>query len=242
MHRPRRRAECRGPDRGARTRRSAPAPSSAIIDTGRQGRTRFSCPALSFDSLNLSAWPAETACAILTGNFANACRLRPGSIQSPRRELSGNYRKRDDGDHEVLSTTTDHCRWIRASRSLRHRRSPSSRCPRPRPTPLASCPGGEEPDLYTSAAFRTWCPTAGSPYSAIAGNPDLAAVNLPGGGGSIPCTGHNTGQCIGLAEEQQCPVVTPRVVGRQQPDRHRSPKHRQLRRARRSRESAYMVV
>jgi hypothetical protein len=28
-------------------------------------------------------------------------------------------------------------------------------------------------------------------------------VNLPGGGGSIPCTGHNSGQCIGLAEEAE---------------------------------------
>ena len=31
----------------------------------------------------------------------------------------------------------------------------------------------------------------------------LPAVNLPGGGGSIPCTGHNSGQCIGLAEEAE---------------------------------------
>ncbi len=28
-------------------------------------------------------------------------------------------------------------------------------------------------------------------------------MNVPGGGGSIPCTGANSGECIGLSEEQQ---------------------------------------
>jgi hypothetical protein len=72
-----------------------------------------------------------------------------------------------------------------------------------------ACAGGEEPDLYTSVCVPHLVPNAGQPYSAIGGNPDLPAVNLPGGGGSIPCTGHNSGQCIGLSEEQQAPVVTP---------------------------------
>jgi hypothetical protein len=80
--------------------------------------------------------------------------------------------------------------------------------PAPAASPLA-CAGGEEPDLYTSLCVPHLVPNAGQPYSAIGGNPDLAAVNIPGGGGSIPCTGHNSGQCIGLAEEQQVPVVTP---------------------------------
>jgi hypothetical protein len=74
--------------------------------------------------------------------------------------------------------------------------------PTPAATPLAQCPGGEEPDLYTTLCVPHLVPNAGSPYQAIAGNPDLAAVNLPGGGGSIPCTGHNSGQCIGLGEEE----------------------------------------
>jgi hypothetical protein len=73
--------------------------------------------------------------------------------------------------------------------------------PTPAATPLAQCPGGEEHDLYTSLCVPHLVPNAGQPYSAIGGNPDLASVNLPGGGGSIPCTGHNSGQCIGLAEE-----------------------------------------
>ena len=80
------------------------------------------------------------------------------------------------------------------------------------PAPSAgslACAGGEEPDLYTSVCVPHLVPNAGQPYSAIGANPDLPAVNLPGGGGSIPCTGHNSGQCIGLSEEQQAPVVTP---------------------------------
>jgi len=81
--------------------------------------------------------------------------------------------------------------------------------PAPAATPLAQCPGGEEHDLYTSLCVPHLVPNAGATYSSIAGNPDLAAVNLPGGGGSIPCTGHNSGQCIGLSEEQQVPMVTP---------------------------------
>lgn len=80
------------------------------------------------------------------------------------------------------------------------------------PTPAAApmaCAGGEENDLYTNACVPHLVPNAGEPYSVIGGNPDLPSVNLPGGGGSIPCTGHNSGQCIGLAEEQQAPVVSP---------------------------------
>ncbi len=81
--------------------------------------------------------------------------------------------------------------------------------PAPAAAPLAQCPAGEENDLYTNVCVPHTVPNAGEPYSVIGGNPDLPAVNLPGGGGSIPCTGHNSGQCIGLAEEQQAPVVQP---------------------------------
>ncbi|RDH79003.1 intersectin-EH binding protein Ibp1 [Mycolicibacterium moriokaense] len=81
--------------------------------------------------------------------------------------------------------------------------------PTPMATPLAECAGGEEPDLYTSICVPHLVPNAGEPYQVLGGNPDLPAVSLPGGGGAIPCTGHNSGQCIGLAEEQQVPVVQP---------------------------------
>ena len=84
--------------------------------------------------------------------------------------------------------------------------------PTPEATPLAQCPAGEEHDLYTTQCVPHLVPNAGQPYSAIPGNPDLAAVNIPGGGGAIPCTGHNSGQCIGLAEEAAAegPAAVPR--------------------------------
>ena len=65
-------------------------------------------------------------------------------------------------------------------------------------TPLAQCPGGEEEDLYTGICVPHTVPNSGAaPFSSIAGNPDLPSVD------GIPCTGHNSGQCIGLAEESQ---------------------------------------
>ncbi|MEV0672269.1 intersectin-EH binding protein Ibp1 [Mycobacterium sp. NPDC050441] len=69
--------------------------------------------------------------------------------------------------------------------------------------PAIACPTGEEEDLYTGVCVPHTVPNSPGNFSSIAGNPDLPAVNEPGGGGSIPCTGANTGQCIGLAEEQQ---------------------------------------
>ena len=149
------------------------------------------------------------------------------SYNRPDENCQEIYRKRDDGDHEVPSTTTDHCRRIRRrssgsagdrlrrnahTRSHPARRRSSSTRRSPAATPLAQCPAGEEPDLYTSLCVPHLVPNAGTPYSVIGGNPDLAAVNIPGGGGAIPCTGHNSGQCIGLSEEaaSEGPAAVPR--------------------------------
>lgn len=84
--------------------------------------------------------------------------------------------------------------------------------PMPAATSLAQCPAGEEEDLYIGTCVPHMVPNAGDPYQAIGGNPDLPSVSIPGGGGGIPCTGHNSGQCIGLAEEgaSEGPAVTPR--------------------------------
>ena len=67
--------------------------------------------------------------------------------------------------------------------------------------PMAQCPGGEEEDLYTGICVPHTVPN--SPISSIPGNPDLPAVD------GIPCTGHNTGECIGLAESQGESFVAP---------------------------------
>ena len=70
--------------------------------------------------------------------------------------------------------------------------------------PVAQCPSGEEEDLYTGTCVPHTVPN--SPLSSIPGNPDLPAV------GGIPCTGANSGQCIGLSEEEQAmgPQPVPR--------------------------------
>ena len=64
-------------------------------------------------------------------------------------------------------------------------------------TPLAQCPAGEEEDQFTGVCIPHTVPNSGATFSSIPGNPDLPAI------GGIPCTGHNSGECIGLAEESQ---------------------------------------
>ncbi|QRY51980.1 intersectin-EH binding protein Ibp1 [Mycolicibacterium septicum] len=69
--------------------------------------------------------------------------------------------------------------------------------------PLASCPSGETEDTFTNVCVPDLVPNSPNAFSPTAGNPNLPSVNVPDGGGSIPCTGANSGECIGLAEEQQ---------------------------------------
>ena len=67
--------------------------------------------------------------------------------------------------------------------------------------PVANCPAGEEEDLYSGACLPHTVPNSptggspASPFSTVPGNPDLPSVN------GVPCTGGNTGQCIGLQED-----------------------------------------
>ena len=72
--------------------------------------------------------------------------------------------------------------------------------------PLAQCPGGEEEDLYTGVCVPHTVPNSNATFSSIPGNPNLPAVD------GIPCTGANTGECIGLSEEEQAmgPQPVPR--------------------------------
>ncbi len=76
----------------------------------------------------------------------------------------------------------------------------------PTAIPLAQCPAGEEEDQFTQACIPHTVPNSGSVFTPIAGNPDIPAVD------GIPCTGHNSGQCIGLAEESEAmgPQPVPR--------------------------------
>jgi hypothetical protein len=77
----------------------------------------------------------------------------------------------------------------------------------PAPT-IAACPGGESEDIYTGSCTPDLVPNSPAPMSgneSIPGNPSLPEVD------GIPCTGGNSGQCIGLGEEQQAegPMAVP---------------------------------
>jgi hypothetical protein len=76
----------------------------------------------------------------------------------------------------------------------------------PSASPLAQCAGGEEEDQFTGVCVPHTVPNSGATFSGIAGNPDLPSID------GIPCTGHNSGQCIGLAEDSEAmgPQPVPR--------------------------------
>jgi hypothetical protein len=68
---------------------------------------------------------------------------------------------------------------------------------------IAACPTGESEDTFTNACVPDLVP-----------NSPVAGQTSPGGLPSIdgiPCTGGNSGQCIGLSEEQQAegPMAIP---------------------------------
>lgn len=65
----------------------------------------------------------------------------------------------------------------------------------PTSAPLAACPPGQVANPATGG-----CDT--QPATGPQG--DLPQVD------GVPCTGANTGQCIGLQQEQQAPAVQPR--------------------------------
>jgi len=74
----------------------------------------------------------------------------------------------------------------------------------PVPT-VAACPSGESVDTFTTTCTPDLVPNSPAPMASIPGNPSLPAID------GIPCTGANSGQCIGLAEQQQAqaPLVQP---------------------------------
>lgn len=82
--------------------------------------------------------------------------------------------------------------------------------------PAASCPSGEEEDLYTGSCLPHTVPNSptnnGFPESSVGnipGNPSLPQVD------DIPCTGGNTGQCIGLQENSPKFVQPPTSINGQ---------------------------
>src|SRR4029079_17352507 len=67
---------------------------------------------------------------------------------------------------------------------------------------IAACAGGETEDMFTNVCVPDLVPTSPdcSSTARVGGLPEVSG---------IPCTGHNSGECIGLSEEQQAPMVTP---------------------------------
>jgi hypothetical protein len=69
---------------------------------------------------------------------------------------------------------------------------------------IAACSGGETEDQFTNICVPDLVPNSpdfsSSSTSPVGGLPEV---------NGIPCTGHNSGECIGLSEEDQGPMVTP---------------------------------
>jgi hypothetical protein len=74
--------------------------------------------------------------------------------------------------------------------------------------PLAACTGGEEEDVYTTSCVPFMVPNSpdDSGFTTNAANPDIPEID------GIPCTGADSGACIGLAEnaEDAGPQPVPR--------------------------------
>jgi hypothetical protein len=66
---------------------------------------------------------------------------------------------------------------------------------------IAACPGGESEDIFTGECTPDLVPN--SPEVGVTSPGGLPEVD------SIPCTGGNSGQCIGLSEEEQAQGPAP---------------------------------
>jgi hypothetical protein len=63
--------------------------------------------------------------------------------------------------------------------------------------PVAACHSGEAKDVFTVSCTPVLVPNSPQGFTTTAANPDIPEL------GGIPCTGHNTGPCIGVFREQQ---------------------------------------
>jgi hypothetical protein len=63
-------------------------------------------------------------------------------------------------------------------------------------TPVAQCTTGEEEDTYTTTCVPFMVPISPQGFTTTAANPDIPEID------GIPCTGHDSGACIGLSEDQ----------------------------------------
>ncbi len=68
------------------------------------------------------------------------------------------------------------------------------------------CQEGEEPDQFTTTCVPFMVPTSPPLFQTTAANPDVPEIQ------GIPCIGHNSGACLGLAENEAAagPPAQPR--------------------------------
>jgi hypothetical protein len=71
--------------------------------------------------------------------------------------------------------------------------------------PLAACDAGEE-DVYTTVCTPLLVPNSPQGFTTTAANPDIPEIS------GVPCTGRDSGACIGLEEnaEDEGPQPVPR--------------------------------
>src|SRR6478735_5376010 len=62
--------------------------------------------------------------------------------------------------------------------------------------PLAACNTGEEEDVFTTSCTPFLVPNSPQGFTSTAANPDIPEIN------GIPCTGRDSGACIGLSEDE----------------------------------------
>jgi hypothetical protein len=61
---------------------------------------------------------------------------------------------------------------------------------------LAACTTGEESDVFTTTCVPFLVPSSNQGFTSTAANPDIPEID------GIPCTGRDSGACIGLSEDQ----------------------------------------
>lgn len=72
---------------------------------------------------------------------------------------------------------------------------------------VAECASGEEEDQFTGECTPFLVPNSPSPFTTTAANPDIPEIN------GVPCTGRDSGACIGLAENAPQYVAPDSSVG-----------------------------
>jgi hypothetical protein len=72
---------------------------------------------------------------------------------------------------------------------------------------VAACASGEDEDQFTGECTPFLVPNSPSPFTTNAANPDIPEID------GIPCTGRNSGECIGLAEDAPQYVAPESTVG-----------------------------